>query len=79
MIILPTDYNVTSSYMKDATHNKLNSFDIGTHVTLFGLNNTKFNGKYSVIKSLPARSFGPTVYSPPLTPPYNGSDTLIRK
>ena len=54
--------------MKYATQNECNSFDIGTRVAPFGLNNLEFNGKVGVIES-PLESSGQKdvpLHSPPL-------------
>ena len=48
---LRKDSNYPQSSMKYAAQNKRKYFAIVTHVTLFGLNNMKFNGEVDVIDS----------------------------
>ena len=65
--ILPKVSNIPPSAMKYATQNECNSFDIGTRVAPFGLNNLEFNGKVGVIES-PLESSGQKdvpLHSPP--------------
>ena len=49
---LPKDYNFPLLPMKYSTKNERKYFDIGSRVTLFGLNNMEFSGKVGVIKEL---------------------------
>ena len=66
--ILPNGYNIPSSATKDATKNECKSFDIGTCVTLFGLENLKFNEKFGVVESPlePSDRQDVILHSPPL-------------